>query len=331
MNMRQISTVCLLAFLFCAASVDRAPAFDELSREPIYYSFDLDGKPAPKRMVSRVASDRPLPIENEFIAKLYSFYSTNRYDCDPLENREKLLVSIARGDYKTAIQEAEKELKRTFSTPGAFAADAKSGTLFRKRLFILATAHELNGDWREALSLFAILEGDDSVDFMFTEARILFATGNREKAFQLVCDAQKRIEPLPVDSVMEKIQREIQRSRRTSENAPFTLGGDLLGAYDSEWFELWKLRELCARIVRPELHFVATHPFWLPPLQPQGGKTFAELQRESYEAFLKFVDEENARSDLKKKRTSEVNLFHKLEEIPYGCGFTGMPGVRARP
>ena len=308
-----IILACILGFVLNASIF----AFDEVGKEPIYYQFDLDGKPAPQRMVSNVADDVPLPIENEFIAKLYSFHSTNRRDCEQIENREKLLVAIARGDYQTAIKEAEIGVKKYSPLGTNFGIDAKSGTLLRKYMFFLATAHELNGDWREALSLFGAIEGDYSVDFMLTEARILYAIGNRKDAFKISCDAVLRLDPLPIDSVFGKIENERQNfPKRQRIMLP---GG--AGSYDPEWIQLWKLRDSCARIVCPELHFVAAHPF---RKVPEGSKSFDELQRESYELFLKFIDEENERLPQYKRRAWEANIFHKLEELPYGCGIMGM-------
>lgn len=308
-----IILACILGFVLNASIF----AFDEISKEPIYYQFDLDGKPAPQRMVSNVAADVPLPIENEFIAKLYSFHSTIRRDCEQIENREKLLVAIARGDYQTAIQEAEKGLKKYSPLGTNFRTEVDSGPLYRKYLFFLATAHELNGDWREALSLFAILEGEDSVDFMMTEARILYATGNKEEAVKLAGEVLLRLDPLPFDSVSKKIE---ERNKRTQGRRVCLISLEP-GAYDPEWILLWKLRDSCARIICPELHFVAAHPF---RKVPEGSKRFDELQRESFERFLELVDEEYERRPSDWKRELSSRVFHKLEELPYGCGIMGM-------
>ena len=327
--MKRIERLCLillLANVLCFVANVEVFAFDEISREPVYYGFDLDGKPAPKRMTSDVAADRPIPIETEIIAKLYSFYSTNYAECEPIENREKLFVAIARGEYETAIQEAKKGLKKYSPLSETFKTDAKSGTLYRTYLFLLATAHELNGDWREALSEFAILEGDDSVDFMFTEARILYATGNRHEAFKICCDALPRLWPLPFDSVSKKFEKESERLR--GQSAIINLQNFDFTSFDPEWVALWKLRDSCARVVCPELHFVALHPF---RIKREGDKSFDELQRESFERFLQFIDEESERRSPQDRqewlRDWEVKTFHKLEALPYGCGYHGMGGV----
>ncbi|MBR5758707.1 MAG: hypothetical protein IKX88_08945 [Thermoguttaceae bacterium] len=326
MKSKHSCLIFLLTFVLSFVSSVDLFAFDELSREPVYYGFDIDGKPAPKRMTSAVAADRPIPIETEFIAKLYSFYSTNYAQCEPIENRERLFVAIARGEYETAIQEAKKGLKKYSPLGETFKTDAKSGTLYRTYLFLLATAHELNGDWREALSEFAILEGDDSVDFMFTEARILYATGNRQEAFGICCDATSRLSPLPFDSVFDKIEKEKEKFR--GQKAIIVLFDDSFTFFDPEWVALWKLRDSCARVVCPELHFVALHPF---RIKREGDKSFNELQRESFERFLQFIDEEDERRSPQDRRKwmSEraMRALHRLEELPYGCGYRGMGGL----
>ena len=147
-----------------------------------------------------------------------------------------------------------------------------------------------------------------------------------DQAFQRVCHLIRDVSNCSVDSVNEKIfrAREAQREGRfhiyTWDESFYLLSSDRRGL-DREWLALWGLRDNCARVVCPELHFVTT----ISPLRETDAKKrmkyFPEYQRECFEKFVALMEEEYAKRDEKSpwyKENGEALVFlHELEKIPY--------------
>lgn len=192
----------------------------------------------------------------------------------------------------------------------------------------MADAYELNGDWRQALNARAALHGDKSDEFTWAKARILYATGDRENALKLICNATLSVSYISVDSVLQK--RETERERRRK------LGWDELQIKRSwlmaetspawpEWFALWKLRDHCARVIYPELHYVAVLDYQSKMLEKglkEGEALFNAKQREGFERCLTFMEEELARLPEEKRArfAPQVEFLKSLQRLPYELG-----------
>lgn len=271
-----------------------------------YQDYRTEGIPAPKRLTT----DGPgiLPLNDKFIASVHSSFPAGG-DVASLQD------AISRGDYETAIRGAIKGMEKNAPWRVNQENSIDYGSRYYEFALVLANAYELNGDWRQALNVYASLYGDCGEEFTWAKTRILHATGDKQTAFKLICDATSGHSNLSVDSVLAKFE---ERRRELEEGRGLGLPLVPMGGNDSEWFALWKLRDQCARVICPELHYVK----YLGADPGQAQRQFEAMQKEAFEKFLAFMEEELAASDkyAQTRNRSQVELLKSLRQIPYTRG-----------
>ena len=235
--------------------------------------------------------------------------------------KEPLTRYLSDGEYEKVVKIARAEIDDQFPW-----WKTRNAVQFLRYEHVLAIAHELNGDWTDALDAYAVIYGDHSEEFDWSNIRILYATGQRYQAFQRACRRIRDLSHCSVVSVNEKISHalEVQKEGRfhiyTWDERFYLLSSDRRGL-DREWFALWGLRDNCARVVCPELHFVTT----ISPFQETNAKKrmkyFPEYQKECFEKFVAFMEEEYAKHDEEspwyKENGEAIAFLHELEKIPY--------------
>lgn len=161
----------------------------------------------------------------------------------------------------------------------------------------------------------AALHGDKSDEFTWAKARILYATGDRENALKLICNATLSVSYISVDSVLQK--RETEREKRRKLGWKQKPMAETSPAWP-EWFALWKLRDHCARVIYPELHYVAAPDY----LMKKDEALFNAKQREGFERCLTFMEEELARLPEEKRArfAPQVEFLKSLQRLPYELG-----------
>ena len=220
---------------------------------------------------------------------------------------------IAAGRYSKVIEEVQIEIE---SLSPFWKKD--SALLISRYLRILATAYELNGNWKEALDTWALLYGTVSDEYYWTLIRILYASGDKEYAYSLVCDMVASLHWVNVNDVKEKIEKKGSIVR-----VPLLTGGL---AWDQEWLALLRFRNECARVICPEIYFVSSND--IKQREYKGTLGFTPLQRESYSKFIDFMQKQwESGVEEGTARDGEENVIQFIKEVdtvPYHTLRLGM-------
>lgn len=276
---------------------------------------ELDEVLPPER---KKVSEEVLPsIAEPFILALY--------DLETPQNKGgwQGFRALAAGKYDEAIQTAINGLNENAPWNEDVGERASSGRAYYMYLNILAVAYELNGDWTKALNAYASLHGEKSEEFLWAQARIFYATGNKQSAFKAICDAILQNLHLSIDLTIKKLTESDEKRNRVMRT--FGIYSER-GAPDAEWFALWKLRDQCARVVMPELHYVVN-----AGASNNENGDFNLAQKDAFERFLLFFEEEfrccsNEDCDVYNYRRCESQylLVKELAKLPYARGQIGM-------
>lgn len=270
----------------------------------------------PPRLRYDVPNFAPLPIENSFIAGSYHCYSPGNKGGFFVESRSELLVPLARGQYDKTASKARKLLKE-YSPWKEVSAEAPPtfvftrGSLFRKTLILLAASLELEGEWKKALSVYSALYDQESVEYLWASARILYGAGAYGEAYR-VCLAAIDVSMSRCNSFALKGLQERGE-------------GDSLDSETPEYLQttLWQLRDCCARVVCPELHYASRLSYIWYEGMAESQKTLDDLQHESFDKFCSFMTTESGKKSSSgapnEALTSETTkLLEALAKAPYG-------------
>ena len=230
---------------------------------------------------------------------------------------------IAKGDYQTAIEEL-KNLLSEFGPIGEFSR--LSALNYSEALATLGVAYELNGNWKEAVDVYAIIYGEGSSEFLWTKIRILYAVDRKMEAFELLCDAIGEVEwasPIAVKEKVERVKEERSKSSRegwcVSDDDFFAVQSKIGRGYDPEWSAIWILRDNCARAICPEAPYVSSN---LGTDVDNGVRYYFDLQKESFETLVKFMEEQYQLIDGPNKYKTpaikkRIEFLKEIMQIPY--------------
>lgn len=157
----------------------------------------------------------------------------------------------------------------------------------RDNLVAIATRCELKGEWREAIFVYAVLYGLRDDDYYWALARILNATEDRELAFELLWGLiEKNATLYSVERTLEKLTSE--KIVRSENGAVYV--DRRTKTLDMDWYGIYRLRDLCARVVCPDL-------YWSVPCEPGDDPTivqkkFDDWRHKKYAEFLQVAEEE---------------------------------------
>ncbi len=179
--------------------------------------------------------------------------------------------------------------------------DIYDGILFRFYMNDLASALELSGNRKTALRIYRALykERITDDDYSWIEARLIYPKCRRT-SFKLICEVgEKTYALLNIDQVYAR--NSIDRRYYDTRNYEMIMSA-------TEWRRLYEIRDRCACIVCPDLHYRSTNGF-----------NMSKLVKESYQKFLTFMEEEYA----KPENNSEpgryrvvMECFRKLGNLP---------------
>lgn len=299
----------------CAISASYLGAY---ASEPEDYYVESE----PKRITVDLIDGYPL-VGDSFIASVSSntFYAVIKNHCTLL-NKE-----LPRGNYDVVIDTALSVVKQhsewwenvVLSEDHIKIDDPAVLTEYQG---LLAIAYELKGDWQHANLAYSVAYGNNSEEARWAEIRTLYSRGSeatkRLALWKFACLMQE-IHLGSVDSVNETI-RKYYESPRPADPRPLT--STIINLNDTEWRSLWKFRNNCARVICPELYFVS-NKFE----QSHGGRDFFELQQESYEKFVEYVEEYWGDEGKDRQRyyasggefgsAKKLELLRKLKTMPY--------------
>ncbi len=311
-------TICLLG----TSLVSDAVAF-----EPYFTDYKFDNAPAPTRITESTPPRSPA-ISGSFYSEMSSSYPlrdpsptmTQIPDSVQVEKYGKIYQQLAKGEYDGAV----KDLKTYVDELIPYWDDWEKCALVSKLQRILANAYELNGEWNNALGLYAIVCGDRSKEFEWAKIRVLYANGRNKEVYLRVMKILEQSSWASPDSVVTKIEnfRKDAFSNKnhlimgSDESLPLMIKDGL--AIDYEWETLWKLRDNCARVICPELYYVTAASTLFEP----NARNFFELQQISFEKFIIFMEKEWETLEKpilldKNKEREYIEFLRKLNQVPY--------------
>ncbi|MGI6401669.1 MAG: hypothetical protein ACOX0A_06095 [Thermoguttaceae bacterium] len=209
---------------------------------------------------------------------------------------------IFSGNYTEAVEKAEETLSKIYAEYPLWRARGTTGgrASFRFLLFLRATALELEGDWESAISNYFLLYPanaklpKEEVEWMYLRRH--YAVGENEEALPVLCNILSTYHRLSIDDVENAILRGRALRERAEMSEPFEIMGMWLpvgtteeGFLDVKTFELYAIRDNCARVVYPKLHFATYITDKL-----RGPKT-AALTRVAFEKFVEVIEVEYER------------------------------------
>lgn len=208
----------------------------------------------------------------------------------------------------------------------------------------LAICLELNGDYEECVVIYSLVFGTDPETLGWIDARVAYEWRRREplpgldvtesvfhSVVKLIQDFHD-LTPTNVDNVIRKV-RETEKAFAEGKASSLCYTGipvmfDSLERRDQEAVELYRLRDWCARIVCPKLHFIY---LGLYDDMPRDGERIKliETTRKSYEEFVDLMEEEYSKlkssnhylvslENFRGRRALDaMTLLRKMKELPY--------------
>lgn len=244
----------------------------------------------------------------------------------------RLIEEVAQGHYDKAIEEGEDYLKRIsiewWNMPANdrdYDNDERPYLISAYQRF-LAVTYELKGDWQRAMVAYIMAYGDQGEEIRWAKIRKDYAMKIRKHyageiemskvhALRRLVDEIRREylgSVVSVDSVNEKLQKNCEVAE-PDWKSPF-----VYYIHDPEWKSLWKFRYNCARVICPELGLVLTSE------DPHNTdmRDFFELQQESYEKFVEFVEEywgekQGSRFVISSGSSENLKFLRELKTMPY--------------
>lgn len=298
------------------------------------YAFEPEDhvETEPKRITVERIDQYPL-VGDSFIASLspINFYRVIRSD------RPIFHEDLPSGNYDAVIDAAHEVIKKhsTWWEEEEF-RPIDDGSPFdptddplatSEYQALLAIAYELKGEWRLARMAYELAYGQNSEEARWAKIRMLYSRGStitKLEALREVVFLMDKTYLGSVDAVNERIRTHYENPENA--NSKYASAW-LQGFYetDKEAFYLWKFRNNCARVICPELYFVSSKY-----KQIHGGRNFYELQQESFEKFVEYVeeiwdiDECDKEADFRRlvaggdsRILERLELIRKLKTMPY--------------
>lgn len=251
-----------------------------------------------------------------------------------------LFKLIAKDEYEQAKKKAGELIQNLIEKNTPWNADIKYeawmesnvGFGLNQYIHIMAVAQELNGEYDKGYMSYGAVYMTNLEAFGWTDARLLYGRGRKPFAFTRVYMTLTEYHDLSLESI-ERVKQKVKETEEAFYNKDKRLdlfrtgipvGRDELGRLDLEALELYRIRDWCAQIVCPKLHF--TYPsVWNEEIQDR--PNYVELTRKSYAEFLKFMEEEfekySPKGELKPTKQSpgraeqSMEFLRKLSELPY--------------
>ena len=270
----------------------------------------------------------------------YSYLPEDRLPILTVGMRE-LFELIAKDEYEQAKKKAEELIQKLIEENTPWNAhihipfyswmESNVGFGLNQYIHIMAVAQELNGEYDKALMSYGAVYMTNLEAFGWTDARLRYGKGAKDLAFSGVFLTLTEYHNLSLESI-ERVKQKVKETEEAFYNKDkrlvlFQTGipveRDELNRVDFEALELYRIRDWCAQIVCPKLHF--TYPsVWLEEIydRPQ----YLELTRKSYAEFLEFMEEEFEKYSEKHKNLDgwqgtrakkSMEFLRKLSELPY--------------
>ena len=269
----------------------------------------------------------------------YSYLQEDQLPILTVGMRE-LFELIKKDEYEQAKKKAGELIQNLIEKNTPWNADIKYeawmesnvGFGLNQYIHIMAVAQELNGEYDKALMSYGAVYMTNLEAFDWTYARLLYGKGRKPFAFNRVYMTLTEYHNLSLESI-ERVKQKVKETEEAFYNKDKRLdlfrtgipvGRDELGRLDLEALELYRIRDWCAQIVCPKLHF--TYPsVWNEERRDR--PQYVELTRKSYAEFLKFMEEEfekySPKGELKPTKQSpgraeqSMEFLRKLSELPY--------------
>ena len=288
-----------IVFLFCLMFpvCINQEAYAIRNIDEFFHNKIKDGKP-PKRITNEELRWQPA-ARSQAIATIFNNGWIVRQRDKPFDK------DIAAGRYSKVIEEVQEEIE---SLSPFWKKD--SAAQISRYLQVLATAYELNGNWKEALDTWALLYGTTSDEYYWALIRILYGSGDKEFAYVLACDMVASLHWVNVDDVKQKI-----KEKGPVVYSSFLNGG---GVWDQEWLALLRFRNECARVICPEMYFVSSNG--VEKREDKGTLGFRVLQSQSYSKFVDFMQEQwksrqgEGRADSKEEKM--IQFIEAVNTVP---------------
>ncbi len=176
---------------------------------------------------------------------------------------------------------------------------------FRFYLHAYARACELKGEYAKASNLYLLLYGGNyssTEEIKWTSTRLAFAQKGKDGIYfspQMLAEYKE----VDFNSIVAELEKwvELLNQRKSGANSPDVVFADIILPTQSKYLEcryyaearrLYVLRDRCAQIVNPRLHFtIDTRPD--PSVDPRQPRyRLILLSRASYLTFLDYMEEE---------------------------------------
>ena len=263
-----------------------------------------------------------------------------------------MVQSLRDGRYQEVIETARNHLNDLLKNPpwdveySETSPDPISNLGFgiSVYLYFLAVALELNNRYDEALQTYGVIYKSNLEEYTWSYIRIqrsLEVQGKNRplKPFQIpfnyvvqVVQEYHDLTPENVASVLKKVKTTEDYFFRGKNERPGALSKlgvpvlrDLKGRRDLEALELYRLRDRCAQVVCPKLHF--TYPaLYCDPDTTSEVESYAKLVQQSFAEFLDYMESEyqtflnnpNNNGEERKRRAEDTMiLLRSMKDLPH--------------
>ena len=228
-------------------------------------------------------------------------------------------------DYEKSIKLASENLKkRSLEHPNPSQPVEVTGMTIRHDYLLLAVSYELSGQVERAYGVYSMLYGW-LPEMTWASLRLGYAIEQGKcprpvgscydiaiPAYRQVCEFVPTL-PLPsIDAVVRRVNIELDdcKSKRRAVPCDFI---------DWEAIHLYRLRDNCARIVCPDLHYREA-----PSHTNNDDRVLCIRTRIAYSKFMKYMEEHYAKHmttegdrDVAEQATKTMEILRKIAELPY--------------
>lgn len=272
----------------------------------------------------------------------YDWFSSELTSSVLLYSRD-VYSEITKGEYLQAAQKAALELSRLVEENAPWKIDGyKEGgrAAFNNLLLLQAHSLELAGRWNEALGVYEALYGFNQKlepeNLEWAWIRRCYAREEAPETASSFCRILSRY-----DLSVEKVESVIERGKILREKANanpdemwsmrLPIGETENGELDFEAYRVYALRDQCARVVYPKLHYA------VPVTDNLRGAKIALLTRLAFDKFVEVIEKdlesylENSESYRGKSFTyvnispekevliakQTIEILRKMKELPF--------------
>ncbi|MBQ2790634.1 MAG: hypothetical protein IJE97_13450 [Thermoguttaceae bacterium] len=199
-----------------------------------------------------------------------------------------IILLLNRGRYEEAINAARLGVEYTKPWRTDVVMPMGSGARdYRDYMSLLATACELNGNWGEALNVYAALDGNRSANFQWALARIYHSLGLYDAAFTRIMSETPTLDEARI--AMERLKEKVESGKIVKTEKKIALvavfEGRATEVIDVDWMKFYRFRDNGARVVCPELHFAT-----LERVKSEADEKYDALWNASFERFIAFLE-----------------------------------------